>query len=119
MEQKYNGFKDPARSGPRGRSYKDHVEYTQRLKDSTNPTGPACTQFEARQIVDREIRNEAKSKEIKSLFICGCCGVDTRKIDSKIEKVAFSGYANMLCSSCVNKFNAALACVAERFLSED
>lgn len=53
-----------------------------------------------------------------SLFVCGCCGKDTRKTDSDIEKVVLGGYANMLCRGCRMALEDDVAAMARRYLGK-
>jgi len=64
-------------------------------------------------IATKKMKSE---KEKKSLFICGHCGVDTRKTGGGIEKVIVSDYANMLCYSCNIKLKTEIQDVARKFL---
>ena len=61
----------------------------------------------------REMLHEEK-RVYKSLFICGKCG----KEDKKIQKVILSGYANMLCQSCHMQLEDGVADIARRYLNK-
>lgn len=60
---------------------------------------------------------------MKSIFICGYCGKDTRKETKPssipdIEKVILGGYANMLCSSCKMQLEDSIEDIAKRYLNK-
>lgn len=54
---------------------------------------------------------------MKSLFICGYCGKDTRKTDRDVEKVILAGYANILCRSCKERLDNEVATIARKYLN--
>ena len=54
----------------------------------------------------------------KSLFICGHCGVDTKKSNQEIKKVIIGNLANMLCTSCQKLFEDSIRDVARIYLSK-
>lgn len=56
--------------------------------------------------------------KIKSLFICGCCGKDTRKTNEKTEKVIVYNRANMLCPACKICLEEDIDNIAKRYLSK-
>ncbi len=56
---------------------------------------------------------------VKPLYICGYCGVDTRKgLRYQIQKVVISGYANMLCEVCQTLLEEEIARIAEKYLNK-
>ncbi len=62
----------------------------------------------------------AKEGEHKSLFICGYCGMDTRKLKSRgsIRKIRAAGHSNMLCVSCERSLNCEMEILARKFLAK-
>jgi len=53
-----------------------------------------------------------------SLFICGCCGEDTRKTDKDIKKVILSCRSNMLCRICRSLLEDDIDNIARKYLDK-
>jgi hypothetical protein len=53
-----------------------------------------------------------------SLFICGCCGKDTRKTDRDVKKMVIAGYANILCHVCRMSLESEVENIARKYLAK-